>query len=168
MDRKREFASQVNAIDQAHRVAFAELWPLRAALDQEVAALRRRLVAGDTTAVSEALDLLEIRKPVFGVGYAQEKLARSLKKATLDESALARVEFLVLKLIESELSGGQLRELTRVLVDRSTPAFRESLKKLRRHMNPVARYRAERVLAIVTNPGSRPTRNWSGRKAPCL
>ncbi len=158
MDRKREFAERVNVVDQAHRVNARELWPASAALDEEVAALRRRLTSGDRAAVSEALDLLEIRKPVFGVGYAQEKLARSLKKASLDESAIARVEFLVLKLIESELMGGQLRELARVLVERSTPAFRKSLEKLRRSMNPVARHRAERTLAIVTNPGSRPTK----------
>jgi hypothetical protein len=158
MDRKREFAERVEVVDQAHRVNARELWPARAALDVEVAALRRRLTSADRTAVSEALDLLEIRKPVFGVGYAQEKLARSLKKAPLDGSAIARVEFLVLKLIESELMGGQLRELARVLVERSTPAFRKSLQKLQRSMNPVARRRAERILAIVTNPGSRPTK----------
>jgi hypothetical protein len=149
-DRKREFSERVDTIERAHHAKDRTvLWPATAELHEEVVALRRRLVAGDGSAISESLDLLEICRPAFFVGYQQEKLARSLKKAVLDESHLARVEALVLKLIESTLTGGQLRELVRILVGRSSPSFRNELLRLSESANDVTRFRASRTLKVV-------------------
>jgi hypothetical protein len=160
MDRKDEFRTRVDVIQRAHHSHDRDtLWPATAALHEEVAALRRRLVSGDRLAVSEALDLLEICRPAFFVGYEQEKLARSLKKAPLDESDLGRVEHIVLRLIESTLTGGQLRELVRVVVGRSSAGFRESLKQLALSKNMVTRRRASRTLEVVLHGGATQQRN---------
>src|SRR5688572_30837818 len=100
MDRKTEFAEHVRLIENAHAErdgrglvgAVTELW-------DKVAPLRVRVASGDTKAVDEALDLLEITQPVFGVGYVQEKLIRSLKRADLDGSQIGRLELLALRLV---------------------------------------------------------------------
>ena len=150
MDRKQEFARRVKAIEDAYAAdEYATLRRESSALLEEVVALRQRLASGDGRAISEALDLLEIRRPAFGVGYVQEKLARSLKKATLDGSHLARLEFLAAQLVTSTLQGGQLREVVRLLKGRESKGFRGQLEELRTTGNVSARRRAARVLLVL-------------------
>jgi len=151
MDRKNEFAERVRAVDEAQvRRDGRSLVAASDELSAQVTELRRRLSTGDRAAIDEALDFVELRKPVFRVGYDQEKLFRSLKQAELDDSQLGRLEFLALQLLSSSLQGGQLRELARVLRGRASTGFRTKLQALASATEPVVRRRAVRTLSVVS------------------
>jgi hypothetical protein len=157
VDRKAEFGRRVDAIDQATLQGGGQaLIAAVMRLEEQVAELRSRLATGDGTAVAEGLDLLEIRRPVFRVGYLQEKLTRSLKAATLDDSALGRVEFLVIQLVTSPMQGGQLRELVRLLQGRATEHLKLQLRELKTSRSPAAARRATRALSVLANAPHRP------------
>src|SRR5262245_51850113 len=164
MDRKEEFARDVRLIESAHRerngrilvAAVQDLWA-------KVAALRERIVAGHKAAIGEALDLVEIAQPVFGVGYAQEKLIRSLKKADLDGSEIGRLEFLALRLIASPLQGRQLREVLRALRGRESSRLLGRLQQYASSPDVAVQRRATRALSLFSE-GRRPAK----RRSPAI
>ena len=154
MDRKQEFAEHVRVIDRAHGERDGRaLVGAVTKLSNKVDALRARLSGGDRSAIDEALDLLEIVQPVFGVGYVQQKLVRGLKRADLDRSQLGRLEFVALKLVTSSLQGGQLREVIRVLRGRPTDTLLVKLQELATSGDVSTRRRASRALSVLTQQG---------------
>lgn len=167
MDRKNEFGNRVDAIEQALLGGGGRaLLSAAAVLAEDVRELRDRLLSGDQTAVDEALDFLEIRRPVYHVGYSQEKLARSLKAATLDGSQVGRLEFLVIQLVTSSLQGGQLRELVRALRGRATETFRLQLLELKSGNSTPAARRASRALSVLAAAAQEPIASVSRSERP--
>jgi hypothetical protein len=132
-------------------------------LGAKVASLRARLRAGDRSSIDETLDLLEIRRPVIWLGYAQEKLLRSLKQVRLDESQLGRLEFLAVQLMESTLQGGQLRELVRVLRGHASDAFLARIRALASGGEDSTKRRAQRTMSVLLQPTAKVERPRSRR-----
>jgi len=164
VDRKEEFAHDVNVIADAQGSRDGKaLVEASAELDAKVASLRARLRAGDRSGIDEALDLLEIRLPVIWLGYAQEKLLRSLKHVDLDESQLGRLEFLAVQLIGSTLQGGQLRELVRVLRGRASDAFLARMEALASGRDDSTKRRAQRTVSVLSQPAAKVEHSRSRR-----
>ena len=133
-------------------------------LEAKVASLRARLRAGDRSGIDEALDLLEIRRPVIWLGYAQEKLLRSLKHVSLDGSQLGRLEFLAVQLMGSTLQGGQLRELLRVLRGHASDAFLARIQALASGGEDSTKRRAQRAVSVLSQPTVKIERSRSRRR----
>jgi hypothetical protein len=164
VDRKEEFALDVNVIADAQGSRDAKaLVKASSELDAKVASLRARLRAGDRSGIDEALDLLEIKRPVIWLGYAQERLLRSLKHVHLDESQLGRLEFLAVQLIGSTLQGGQLRELVRVLRGRASDAFLDRIQALASSGEGSTKRRAQRTVSVLSQPTVKVERSRSRR-----
>ena len=164
MDRKEEFARDVSVIAEAQRGHDGKaLVAASSNLGAKVTALRTRLRAKDRSAVDEALDLLEIRRPVIWLGYAQEKLLRSLKHVILDDSQLGRLEFLALQLVGSSLQGGQLRELVRVLRGQASDSFLARVQGLFSAPNESTQRRAKRTVSVLSQPAVKVERSRSRR-----
>jgi hypothetical protein len=164
VNRKEEFALDVNVIADAQRSRDGKaLVKASSELDAKVASLRARLRAGDRSVIDEALDLLEIRRPVIWLGYAQERLLRSLKHVHLDESQLGRLEFLAVQLMGSTLQGGQLRELVRVLRGRASDAFLTRIEALASSGEDSTKRRAQRTVSVLSQATVKVERSRSRR-----
>ena len=137
----------------AYQVAAPESERVKSLLKElfwdELGEIDKAFLAGDTQAITNIIEFLEVDIPAFRCGYAKEWYLRKLKNLPLSKPQCARLEKLALDMCGAPVFRREFREMTRLMIKLAEEDLIEELRKLAESKSERIKLKSRRMLERI-------------------